>query len=155
MELVVFARRQGYRLAFGLLHAWWFVRRPHKHGVKCVLTDGDAVLLVRHTYGRGDWELPGGSPRRREQPVDTARREMHEELGLRVEQWASLGELAATLYHRHDTLHLFHARVNAPALTLDRAEIAIAEWFAADALPAERGPYVATILARVPADGAV
>jgi 8-oxo-dGTP pyrophosphatase MutT (NUDIX family) len=149
MELVVFARRQGYRLAFRLLSAWWFVRRPHKRGVKCVLTDGDRVLLVRHTYGRGDWEIPGGTPGRRERPIDTARREMREELGLEIDDWIPLGELAATLYHRHDTLDLFHARVNAPVLRLERAEIAVAEWFPRDALPPDRGPYVAPILARL------
>jgi 8-oxo-dGTP pyrophosphatase MutT (NUDIX family) len=109
------------------------------------------VLLVRHTYGRRDWEVPGGSPRRRERPLDTARREMREELGLQIDEWTPLGELAATLYHRHDTLHLFHARVNAPALRLDRGEIALADWFPLNLPPPDRGPYVAAILARLTA----
>jgi 8-oxo-dGTP pyrophosphatase MutT (NUDIX family) len=108
------------------------------------------VLLVRHTYGRRDWEIPGGSPRWRERPLDVARREMREELGLAIDDWVALGELQATLYNRHDTLHLFHADVTAPALRLDGAELAVARWFKRDALPADRGPYVAAIVARVP-----
>jgi 8-oxo-dGTP pyrophosphatase MutT (NUDIX family) len=149
MELVVFVRRQCYRLAFRLLNAWWFVTRPHKRGVKCVLTDGDRVLLVRHTYGRRDWELPGGGPRRHEQPLDAARREMREELGLAIDEWTPLGVIEATFYHRHDTLHICHAEVTAPTLKLDRAELATAAWFERDALPDERGRYVSTILARL------
>ena len=150
MELVVFTRRQGYRLAFALLRVWWFIRRPAKVGVKCVLTDGDRVLLVRHTYGSRAWEIPGGTPARSERPLDTARREMREELGLEISDWTPVGQVAATLYHRNDTLHVFHTRVCAPAIRLERAEIAAADWFSADALPADRGPYVAAILARLP-----
>ena len=44
-------RRAGYRLAYRMLTIWWFVRRPPTAGVKCLLTSGSEVLLVRHTYG--------------------------------------------------------------------------------------------------------
>ncbi|MBV9416653.1 MAG: NUDIX domain-containing protein, partial [Solirubrobacterales bacterium] len=53
------------------------------------------VLLVRHTYGRRSWDLPGGTVRRRELPVDAARREMQEELGCRIEDWVDFGVLQA------------------------------------------------------------
>jgi 8-oxo-dGTP pyrophosphatase MutT (NUDIX family) len=150
MTPVVLARRLGYRTALALLRVWWFVRRPSLHGVKCVLTDGDRVLLVRHTYGRRDWDLPGGSPKRGERFRDAARREMHEELGLTIDGWTDLGGIDALTYNRHDTLHVFHARIDAPRLTLDLGELAAAEWFTRDALPADRNPYVAAILERVP-----
>src|SRR5437870_4690431 len=81
VTFAVAVRRRGYRVAFALLRVYWFVRRPALHGVKCVLTNGDQVLLVRHTYGSRDWDLPGGAVSRGEPPVATARREMHEELG--------------------------------------------------------------------------
>jgi 8-oxo-dGTP pyrophosphatase MutT (NUDIX family) len=150
MMPVVFARRLGYRIAFAMLRVSWFLRRPTLHGVKCVLTDGDRVLLVRHAYGPRYWELPGGSPKRGEAFRDTARREMGEELGLIIDDWTDLGEFEATLYNRHDVLHVFHARAHAPRLTLDLGELAAAQWVARDALPTERGPYVAAILERVP-----
>jgi 8-oxo-dGTP pyrophosphatase MutT (NUDIX family) len=150
MTPVVLARRLGYRTALALLRVWWFVRRPRVHGVKCVLTDGDRVLLVRHAYGRRDWELPGGAPKRGERYRDTARREIGEELGLTIEEWADLGTLDATSYSRQDTLHIFHARVHAPRLALDLGELAGAEWFDRDGLPPDLGTYVAAILERVP-----
>jgi 8-oxo-dGTP diphosphatase len=55
-------------------------------GGACVLFKGDGrVLLVRHTYGRLNWELPGGAAEPGESPAETAVREIREETGLRVE----------------------------------------------------------------------
>ncbi|HWE32863.1 MAG TPA: NUDIX domain-containing protein [Solirubrobacteraceae bacterium] len=144
------ARRQAYRLAFWVLSAWWFVRRPHKRGVKCVLTDRDRVLLVRHTYGGGEWELPGGTPKRNEPAREAARREMREELGLVIDGWSEIGELRVRQYHREDTITICHAELSAPTLELDYGELAAAAWFGRDALPPDRGRHVAAILARAP-----
>jgi 8-oxo-dGTP pyrophosphatase MutT (NUDIX family) len=55
-------------------------------GAACVIfDDGGRVLLVHHTYGRRNWELPGGGSGPREAPDETARRELLEETGLRAE----------------------------------------------------------------------
>ena len=42
------------------------------------------VLLVKHTYGKCNWEIPGGRSEEGESPVDTAIREVWEETGLTV-----------------------------------------------------------------------
>ena len=47
--------RAAYRVAHRVLEVYWWVVRPTKRGVVCVLTRGEEVLLVRHTYGRR-WE---------------------------------------------------------------------------------------------------
>ena len=54
-------------------------------GAACaIFDDRGRVLLVRHTYGRLNWELPGGGSEPGEPPDATARRELLEETGLEV-----------------------------------------------------------------------
>ena len=43
------------------------------------------VLLVHHTYGRLNWELPGGLVEPGESPDEAAQRELSEETGLDLE----------------------------------------------------------------------
>jgi 8-oxo-dGTP pyrophosphatase MutT (NUDIX family) len=143
-------RRLGYRIAYRVLQVFWFVTRPTKRGVKCVVTDRDRVLLVRHTYGRRSWDFPGGSMKRRESPVAAARREMTEELGLDDADWTPIGELHGRLDRRHDTIHCFRVELCEPDLRLDLGELATARWFARDALPDDLGPYVDEIIAWAP-----
>jgi 8-oxo-dGTP pyrophosphatase MutT (NUDIX family) len=149
-RLPVGLRRRAYRLAYALLRVYWFIARPRTHGVKCVLTDGDLVLLVRHTYGTPAWEIPGGVLKSREPPITAARREMHEELGVAIDDWKSLGEVTGRSQHRHDTLHCFQAELHQPALTLDFGELETVTWFPRTNLPPNLGRYVLPILNRLP-----
>jgi 8-oxo-dGTP diphosphatase len=148
-RLPVGLRRRIYRLAYAALCVYWFLARPRTHGVKCVLTDGELVLLVRHTYGDPAWELPGGSIRSGEQPMHTARREMQEELGVAIEDWTALGEVTGRSQHRRDTLHCFHAELHHPALTLDLGELYTSNWFPKTELPPDIGAYVHPVLSRL------
>ncbi len=150
MQLPVAVRRPLYRVGYRILQLIWFVRRPDKNGVKCVLTDGDRVLLVRHTYGHREWDLPGGAMKRHEPPLSAARREMAEELGIDEANWISLGELHVTMDHRNDTLHCFRAELSSPEITIDEGELATARWFSRKALPPDLGMFVIPIVARVP-----
>lgn len=55
-------------------------------GAACAIFDGEGrVLLVHHTYGRLNWELPGGGAEPGEAPDETARRELLEETSLSAE----------------------------------------------------------------------
>jgi 8-oxo-dGTP pyrophosphatase MutT (NUDIX family) len=149
VRLPVSIRRLGFRVAHRLLRVWWFVRRPHQNGVKCVLTDGDDVLLVRHTYGSQKWDLPGGGIKRDEPPLDAARREIEEELGVKLERWRDLGSLGATEYHRRDRIYCFQAELDGKPLTVEHAEIDIAQWFPRRRLPSNLGRYVRRIVSLV------
>jgi 8-oxo-dGTP pyrophosphatase MutT (NUDIX family) len=144
-------RRLGYRLAYRALQVFWFLARPAKQGVKCMVTDGDRVLLVRHTYGRRSWDFPGGSMKRNELPLSAARREMGEELGLDGAEWTDIGQLRGRVDHRRDTIHCFRAELSEPTLTIDRGELAAAGWFTRDELPQDLGPYVGEIIRHAPA----
>jgi 8-oxo-dGTP pyrophosphatase MutT (NUDIX family) len=146
VELPIPLLRLGYRTAYTGLRVYWFVARPDVHGVKCVLTNGHRVLLVRHSYGPPTWELPGGSIKRSEPPLTAARREMAEELGVTIDDWKPLGELRGRMHYRHDILHCFQSELGDAPLELDPGEIVVAEWFSPDGLPPDAGRYVKAII---------
>lgn len=143
-------KRLAYRVAFRLLQVRWVVQRPVTEGVKCLITDGDRVLLVRHTYGPRAWDLPGGRSKRGEDPLETARREMEEELGLGDAGWRAHGQLRGTIYRRRDRISVVHADVSAPELRVDPVEIEAAAWFERDRLPLWISPFVGPVLAGDP-----
>jgi ADP-ribose pyrophosphatase YjhB (NUDIX family)/rhodanese-related sulfurtransferase len=113
---------------------------PVPLGASSVITDGDGrVLLVHHTYGELNWEVPGGVLEPRESAEEAAVREVREETGASIEierltgvYWEP-GWGAAGGHH-----FVFRARLAAdtpsPTVT-DRAEISEVGWFARDALP--------------------
>jgi 8-oxo-dGTP pyrophosphatase MutT (NUDIX family) len=75
------------------------------HRVRCVLTDGRRFLLVqidsRRPENHGKWSLPGGRLKGREQPRAGLRRELAEELGLRVPYLVEVGDWwQSDQYHR-------------------------------------------------------
>ena len=146
--------RLGFRAAHGALRAWWFVRRPHVHGVKGVLRAtgpgaGD-VLFIRHTYGdRAEWQLPGGGLGRREDPAAAMRREAREELGVELHDLRALGSVEGAGYHKTVTLHCFEARVDPAALAVRWAEIEEVRWARAARAPRPLGESVEEMLALV------
>jgi 8-oxo-dGTP pyrophosphatase MutT (NUDIX family) len=150
VELPVSVRRLGYRGAYAALQVYWFLLRPSSRGVKCILTDGERILLVRHTYGATNWELPGGALRRDEAPVAAARREMNEELGVSIEGWDRLGETIVDVDHHRDQVQFFRAEVSSPRIAINRAELSEAQWFPRKQLPSDLGRYARAIIASLP-----
>jgi 8-oxo-dGTP pyrophosphatase MutT (NUDIX family) len=146
VELPIPLRRLAYRCAYVVLWVYRSVARPSLHGVKCVLVDADKVLLVRHTYGRREWDFPGGGLKRNESPFAAACREMKEELGVEIDDWVAVGDVLARFQRTRSTMHCFRAEVSAPQLTLDHGEILTARWFALDGLPPDLAGHVAPIL---------
>jgi ADP-ribose pyrophosphatase YjhB (NUDIX family) len=116
-------------------------------GVKCVLVDADKVLLVRHTYGPNEWDLPGGGLKRNESPQSGARREMKEELGVEIDNWLSVGDVLGRYQRAKSTMHCFRAELTRPKLSLDPGEILTARWFSPEELPPNLARHVGTILA--------
>lgn len=146
----VAALRLLYRLAFRLAQTRALVFPGRGRGVKCLLTHGDELLLVRHTYGpRRLWVLPGGSAHRGEPPASVAAREMHEELGLRDVDWRELVTLDIRLERMPVHLTCLHAELVDPVVCPDPIEIDEARWFAMDELPARLGSEVEQMLDRL------
>jgi ADP-ribose pyrophosphatase YjhB (NUDIX family) len=64
----------------------WRVAGPRMIGVRAIVVhpDDGKVLLVRHSYGREAWYLPGGGVKRRETIEQAVRREVREEADIDV-----------------------------------------------------------------------
>ncbi|HEY5189416.1 MAG TPA: NUDIX domain-containing protein [Solirubrobacteraceae bacterium] len=149
MPLSVRARRLAYRAAYRVLQVVWVVLRPEVRGVKCLITHGDQILLVRHTYGPRDWDLPGGTMRRGEPPQQTAAREMNEELGIEDADWIEAGKIRGREGHRNDHIHCFTTELATPQVTPDPVELDAVRWFPRGSLPAELSRYVRPIVSAV------
>ena len=75
------------RIADALRRVVWRVFGPRTVGVRGLVVDPTdrRVLLVRHSYGRPTWHLPGGGVKRRESLVQALTRELREEVGVTIE----------------------------------------------------------------------
>lgn len=86
--------RLGYRIAFALRRRWLRWRGGTIYGCSVIASNEiGRVLAVRHSYGRGGWELPGGGRSRREPPDAAIRREFAEETGCELEGLQHLGRI--------------------------------------------------------------
>ena len=87
---------------------YWWLTRPTTKGARAILMDpDDKVLLLRHKYSEG-WFLPGGKSKKGEQPEQTIRRELKEELGVtNIKQITKLGEYTNDYEHKKDTITVF------------------------------------------------
>ena len=107
-------------------------------GAACAIFDpAGRVLLVHHTYGRLNWELPGGLVEAGESPPDGATRELLEETGLH----GNLDRLTG-LYFEVDhalgqMLHLvFRARYDASQVpVVSSPEVSEVRFWPLDQLP--------------------
>lgn len=99
-----------------------------------ILNELGHVLLVKHSYGPLNWELPGGGSDDNESPTENALREVLEETGLIVSAVQLTG-----IYHveQNDSLgFVFLCKVESgTAAICDPAEITDMDYWPVDALP--------------------
>jgi 8-oxo-dGTP diphosphatase len=111
-------------------------RSSKKIGAAAIIVDDHgSVLLVKQTYGRLNWELPGGAAEAGESPEETAVREVREEAGLDVAVLHLTG-----YYHDTDTDFLHFAflcedRAGHAVPRPDLAEVSECGYWPSDALP--------------------
>ncbi|MCY9696087.1 NUDIX hydrolase [Paenibacillus alginolyticus] len=73
-------------------------------GAAAIILDSERrILLVKHSYGKNNWDLPGGKSEANESAQETAKREVLEETGLKVE----VGQLTGIYYDPIYDMHHF------------------------------------------------
>jgi ADP-ribose pyrophosphatase YjhB (NUDIX family) len=134
-------------LAYRVRDRWWRWRGKPIAGVSVVLTNPPGeVLLLRHSYGPPVWALPGGGIGLRENPQVAARREVREELGLKLEALHDVAVIEETISGSPHTAHLF-AATTAAMPRPDGREIIAAQFFPIDQMPNDLGRITAARLA--------
>lgn len=98
-----------------------------------VVDDSSRVLLVKHSYGELNWELPGGAGESGESAEETARREALEEVGVELEIMRLVGVYWDPQIDAHH--FVFGSRTDGTPRITDPKEITDVGWFAPDGLP--------------------
>lgn len=126
-------------LAHVLRHRWRRWRKVPIAGVSVIVTNlsGD-VLLLKHSYGPDVWGLPGGGLGRGEDPLEAARREVREELGIELARIEAIGTLEEMLSGSPHTAHLFAATCDRQPRP-DGREVVVARFFPSHSLPEPLG----------------
>jgi ADP-ribose pyrophosphatase YjhB (NUDIX family) len=134
-------------------HHWRRWRKAPIVGVSVIITNlsGD-VLLLRHSYGPEVWGLPGGGLNRGEDPLEAARREVREELGVTLTRIVPIGTLEEVLSGSPHTAHLFAGTCDQHPRP-DGREVLEARFFPSHSLPEPLGRTTRTRIAAWKARG--
>jgi 8-oxo-dGTP diphosphatase len=124
-----------YELIFRLKKLVWFITRPKRQGVKCVLESNGKILMIKRTFGTDKFVFPGGAIYVGESPEVAAKREIQEDLGIKLDQIKALGSFEQIVHHRNETLHCFSAQAQSKALSVDQNKIHSICWFDRKNLP--------------------
>ena len=127
----------------------WYSRVTHRPRVRVVVVnEQNEVLLVRNWAGTPFLELPGGGIERGERPIDAARRELHEETGLSIQDLADVGSITLSY---EALLFLGNAKKSQlPVVKYNRWEIIEIGWYSLDKLPDDVSPLVLVARQKIP-----
>ena len=135
----------------------WFLRRPETTGALVAVWHHGRVLLVKNSY-RSQLTLPGGYVKPREDRRTTAARELHEEVGIRVQPRRLVHAYHGTHFfeYRKDTLDIYELEVDeAPSVQVDAREVVQAEFHTPEeALQLSVVPHLEEYLSRRIGQGA-
>ncbi|HBE92141.1 MAG TPA: NUDIX hydrolase [Gammaproteobacteria bacterium] len=105
----------------------------HPGGAAIVALDEQSRLCLlrqyRHAVGGFIYELPAGKIDDQEPPLETARRELEEEAGMRAGDWQSLGRMYSSPGFCDEVIHLYLARDLTPVpIRQEEHEVIEVEW---------------------------
>jgi ADP-ribose pyrophosphatase YjhB (NUDIX family) len=125
------------RVLYRLRKVYQFIVHPINVGVRVMLIQERKVLLVRHVYQEG-WFMPGGGMKRKETLEQAARRECHEEVGVKMQKIELFGMFFNYSEWKSDHIALFYSEDFTMTDKKD-SEIAEKRFFPLDNLPESLG----------------
>ncbi len=132
--------RAGLRLAHALRRRWWRLAKVQLNGCRVLAFDEQGrVMLIRHSYGSGNWMLPGGGIGRGEDPLAAALRELREEAGCGLVDARVMTVVDEPLYGTVNRVHVVTGTIQGTPRGDGREVIELA-FFAPDALPKRLSP---------------
>lgn len=138
--------RLFYRIIDPIRKLYWFIVRPTRIGVKCLVEHDNKFLFIRNSYGSKKWTIPGGGVNRGESLESAAIRETREEVGILPMNPITIGTYIHEKEHKHDSVTIFYAKTQNPEFIIDPVEIEEARWMSFDEVPEPRGSAVARTL---------
>lgn len=117
-------------------HTYFDIVKHPGGAVIAAINEQNEICLLRqwrHAIGKTIWELPAGCLEPGEPPLETAKRELEEEAGVKAEQWRDLGYISSSPGFSNELLYLFEARgLKKGTAKLDDAEQLEAHWVGLD-----------------------
>jgi len=126
---------------------YWFIFRPKTTGVKSVLLYRDQVLLIKNSYGRKLWTLPGGGIRRGESLEEAVIRETLEEVGIVIQAPKICGSVFYDGEYKKNTIWVFVTNVESPEFSVSSLEVDEVRWFNVNKLPENKSHLLTRFLA--------
>lgn len=115
-----------------------FLVIPHRDRVRVIIADVNGrVLLVKCLFSRQQWALPGGGLKRDETYQQAAKREVFEEVGLRIDKPKYIGRTYSYESFWRFPVRVYLARVNNSGQEKLNFEILESAWLHEDKLPRE------------------
>ncbi len=121
-------------VSFRLYEAYCYVAQPRVHGVYIAVWYDGQLLLVENSY-RPRLYFPSGGVRAGERPLEAARRELNEEVGIDLppERFEFAFEMQLHHDNMRDRVSTYEVHLDeAPRLSIDRREVITAAFVTAN-----------------------
>lgn len=138
-----------YPIVLRILRIYWFIFRPKTRGARCMIRFEDKILFIKHSYGSGFWNIPGGGTKKKETFEQAAIREVKEEVGIVVKEVKKVGSHLSDKEYKIDQTELFLADVDSEYYKIDNIEIIEARWARLDEIPEPHGLNLGEMLKHI------